>query len=522
MSRNLLMIHLESLNIINYRVNRELFPNLYKWEKQSLSFSRYYSTATSTYMVISDMAYGDTDHHETCGGIKWRFEEPIAQKSLWDELLDNGYDSRILLYPVYVGEDTKWADKNHYFGEKVGIEEFGSYDSVIAEIQKALTGEKPFSIYLCSYFTNLSYMKSCDGAKDLEGAALWQYCYQQLDEYINEIMHIVEKTNHLKDTTIVFVGDHGDDLFQHGCYGGLSHAIEPFESLIHTPFFIYDNRLEKGVNNSLTSTVDIKDIMLGFLRHDETRIEIDEYKTDREYVYSRNLYAYQLVRSGNFEKGYSITDGQYLLLAGSQGIGMYNTIMDPQSQCNLLDILGMSPEQKWSLPANYRFHYPAIYNNKSYEIIEREYIKLKDALKQFVLDKYIKAECAHRLFEIDFDTIRPYRTGDKYRGSLENYNGTFGTGVFTKYFYNKRIIIYGAGEYGKFCFKWIKNDCSIIAWLDRQYIEKKECFGVKIEPPEHVLNYSYDFIFVAILDSLARQEVIGDLLDLGIEANSII
>ena len=81
MPRNLLIIHLESLNLINYRVNRELFPNLHKWEQQSLSFSKYYSTATSTYMVMSDMAYGDMDHHESCGGIKWRFKKTITQKT---------------------------------------------------------------------------------------------------------------------------------------------------------------------------------------------------------------------------------------------------------------------------------------------------------------------------------------------------------------------------------------------------------------------------------------------------------
>ena len=67
--RNLLLIHLESLNDTNYQTNKELFPTLRKWEQKSLSFSRYFSTATSTLMVLSDLAYGGMLHNEPCDGL---------------------------------------------------------------------------------------------------------------------------------------------------------------------------------------------------------------------------------------------------------------------------------------------------------------------------------------------------------------------------------------------------------------------------------------------------------------------
>ena len=56
--RNIVLIHLESLNYMHYQMNKELFPTLQKWEERSLSFSKYFSTATSTMMVLSDLAFG--------------------------------------------------------------------------------------------------------------------------------------------------------------------------------------------------------------------------------------------------------------------------------------------------------------------------------------------------------------------------------------------------------------------------------------------------------------------------------
>lgn len=56
--RNLLLVHLESLNHMTYQMNQGMFSTLRKWEEKSLVFPRYFSTATSTFMVISDMAYG--------------------------------------------------------------------------------------------------------------------------------------------------------------------------------------------------------------------------------------------------------------------------------------------------------------------------------------------------------------------------------------------------------------------------------------------------------------------------------
>ena len=63
--RNLLIMHLESLNRNNFLLNRDLFPFLCEIERQSVSFQKYFSTATSTLMAIGDILYGGMDQYET-------------------------------------------------------------------------------------------------------------------------------------------------------------------------------------------------------------------------------------------------------------------------------------------------------------------------------------------------------------------------------------------------------------------------------------------------------------------------
>ncbi len=63
--RNILIIHLESLNRNNFLLNRNLFPFLSSIESVSVSFTKYFSTATSTLMTIGDILYGGMDQYES-------------------------------------------------------------------------------------------------------------------------------------------------------------------------------------------------------------------------------------------------------------------------------------------------------------------------------------------------------------------------------------------------------------------------------------------------------------------------
>jgi hypothetical protein len=57
--KNIVILQLESVSMVNYRMHPELFPNVRKVESESIRYSNYYATATSTAMVINDITHSD-------------------------------------------------------------------------------------------------------------------------------------------------------------------------------------------------------------------------------------------------------------------------------------------------------------------------------------------------------------------------------------------------------------------------------------------------------------------------------
>ena len=55
--KNIVLFHLESLNNVIFNMNQECFPNLRNFIKDATYYPNYYSTATSTYMVITDLFF---------------------------------------------------------------------------------------------------------------------------------------------------------------------------------------------------------------------------------------------------------------------------------------------------------------------------------------------------------------------------------------------------------------------------------------------------------------------------------
>ena len=93
MNTNLVLIHLESLNNLLYRLHPEWFPAIREIEEEGVYFSNYYSSATSTIMVISDLIYGSTDVFEqqrSLTDIKNKKIE-IENFTLFDILRKKGY-----------------------------------------------------------------------------------------------------------------------------------------------------------------------------------------------------------------------------------------------------------------------------------------------------------------------------------------------------------------------------------------------------------------------------------------------
>lgn len=504
--RNLLLIHLESLNMLNYRINKEFFPTLEEIEKKSVTFLNYYSSATSTLMVLADLAYKGAYVNETLRAMEWKRCEEIDGISLLDEFVNKGYRVQTMCYPPN-GVDAQTMNENNFIGKKVSLVEYEDLQEYNKEVIDILDGGEPFVLWLCNFTSHVGFNLYVSAEKG--GVDRWDEGYRSLNDYVCYIFGLLRERNLLANTTVVFYGDHGDDIFSHGYHGGLVHAIEPYEQLIHTPMFIYDERFMPETKLSVASTGDIGYMVERLFEMPDVVPDTEEFPIPaRTYAFSRNMFAAQKVREELFGKGYSVSDGRFLLLVDSGGLAMYEIKMDPTCQNNLLlfyefvDGKLVLCEKTTAL----KFHFKHLMDGKTFETIEYKFYELKNVLYRHVSEIYEHGECVNRLYEMAFDTIaRP--TKEKF---------------FSRCFAGKKVILYGAGEYGDFCYNHIKDMCNVVAWVDQKYEEYKECNGYKITKPETIQGKDFDIIYISIANGKVMQTVYDMLIKWGIEKTKIV
>lgn len=91
----------------------------------------------------------------------------------------------------------------------------------------------------------------------------------------------------------------------------------------------------------------------------------------------------------------------------------------------------------------------------------------------------------------------------------------------------KKVVFYGAGELTKEFLKNGTRDYEIVAVLDRKWNEIKCVCGHKVVSPEHVLEFEFEYVIIA-LDDLKKgmdkviEEVHHYLLELGVDDEKII
>lgn len=335
--RNLILIHLESLNEMNYRLNRHIFPRLTGWEKRSLCFRNYFSTATSTWMVIADMMYGGMLQYEGNGSLGDVPQKYHYGESLLDSLKGRGYVTRTLVYENGGGDFEK-GNERHLVGFQNKMELVRGYQYYMGEIARTVNKGGPFALLLCNFFSNVAFNRSLPCFKSKSGLDRVEAGYGFIDTWAGQIMELLEREGVLENTTVIFYGDHGDDYYEHGRHSGLTHAVEPYANLIRTPLWIYDGRISgQETYDGLVNTTDIRAMAESLLRMPEGCGKWRSAMPGRKYSLARNSYAGQPVRSGSFNKGYSLTDGRFLFLVSNHGMEMYDIRIDMQCQNNLLD-----------------------------------------------------------------------------------------------------------------------------------------------------------------------------------------
>ena len=388
MKRNLVMIHLESLNNVIYRMNSDCFPNLTRIEKQSVSFSKYFSTATSTLMVLGDIYYGGMEQYEQCDSLDYIPKEYPYHSSMLDDLKAEGYKVGAYIYPE--GSDRDSAEKRHIAGFQNEMLLKRHYEDFLDAIE-IIVSEEPFAVSICNYISNMGLNIYRDLECEYTGFENWKRGYQELDKCVGHIFEILERKGVLDTTTVLLYGDHGDDYWGHGLHKGLAHAIEPYAALIHAPMFIYDNRISPGVSDNVISAIDLRDMLVKLLMSNDI---VSVWQNRREYAIARTSYAAQPIRYDSFKKAYSITDGELLLLVSPDGLELYNIEMDPMCTYNFLqqflydgNIIRYDTMKKEQC----KFHYGIFMNDSQISYLRQKFYYLHKRLRSEVEKLYLCA-----------------------------------------------------------------------------------------------------------------------------------
>lgn len=355
--QNLVLIHLESISNLIYNANTHLFPNLSSLVQSSASFTNYFSTATTTVMALCAIFYGnsmETDDATSYYGVSL---DKTYNKNIFQQLSENGYKTAPFLYTSR-SVTSEISDAKIWNDGTTGFESYFVYDDFILGIEDFITSnkEQKLAIFVdnevshCGVTTDIIQQSHTFEQK-------MEQSYKNVDDTIGRIFDCLEKNGLLDSTTILLYGDHGDDKWTRSMNNGFSHLIAPYMSSIHTPLFIYDKRLSPSIIPRLTSAIDLKYIMLHLLgienndkfEHSGKNVFFEE----NDFIYASNLYANQAVteeikssqmmKLNSFShierknKSYGVIDGEYCLIAGTDGMELFSIKTDPLNYNNLLN-----------------------------------------------------------------------------------------------------------------------------------------------------------------------------------------
>lgn len=393
--KNLILFHLESINNIFLYMRKDSFKNLNKIMGYSTVYTKYYSTATSTFMVISDLLYGTTKIFEDSTTLEGMYSISPKGESLFEELYKKGYKTS----SFYIGKDVDFGrdiDSSQYL--KIMYPSCVYYNpddekDFETMLRNEIISSGLFSIHVVDERSHISEV--CKQEKS--SYEFLEYRFEIIDKSIGTMLRVLEETKHLDDTLIVFYGDHGDELLYHGLHEGLTHAFEPYSSMISCPLIVYNPTEKKTiVTDELISTINLKSLISHLLEDEKESI-------NNEFVFSRNQFRAQGLRTNWFNKSYCVVNNQYMLIVSSLGFEMYVTNVDYSSNFNLLNFFKYKNGKiEYNEIFNYMrgTHISNYLNEHEIANIETNFISLKNALENELYDKYLS------LGKMNFSKIR--------------------------------------------------------------------------------------------------------------------
>lgn len=396
--KNLLIFHMESVSNVIFKYNEECFDAIKDLHDNATYFSNYYSSATSTYMVIFDLFFQNNDAIEKSEYLEDIFSVKVDSKSLWHLLEKNKY--RTYNYFLGVSEDEQEQIKN--LGKMMSNHSetwigdlWNEYEDKFTDM---LESNNLFAAFIDDNASHIAYNGKRLNRDNYNGENWYKKRYETINTTLKNTIYLLKKNGKLKDTIIVVYGDHGEEYWNHGTYEGYTHAIEPFTSIISCPLVVYGIKNKNIDSKILLSTKDIFKII-------SYALDINTELPDNKVVYSRNLFANQVRMSDVFNKTYGVTNGEYVLMASKKGLSMYSNKMDPYNQCNLLCFFFLKKHciklrKKYSLFRS--GHYRSYMTDKEVLYLNKQYKELLNELKKYVNSQtYLSTDICLNKINID-------------------------------------------------------------------------------------------------------------------------
>ena len=93
---------------------------------------------------------------------------------------------------------------------------------------------------------------------------------------------------------------------------------------------------------------------------------------------------------------------------------------------------------------------------------------------------------------------------------------------FSKVKIGDRVIVYGAGAFGKELVRFLEKDTrfKLVAWVDVAY-EKYQEQGMDVRSPGEVLNIEFDYLVIAVTKEKIAKQICRDLTNMGMDAKKV-
>ncbi|BBK33472.1 sulfatase-like protein [Stella humosa] len=336
--KNLLLIHLESIGWQHLRHFPEAFPRFQQAMARGRLFRSYFSSATSTQMVLAYLLHGNDFEMDGTPGLGGAVGN---NPSLMATLARHGYRAQAMcvsarntarMLPLLAASLPPIWNTNDF--------------AALGDRFERAISKPPFALYVWNLVTHMEHAAAlaghAQGLDDLVGGTC-----AVADHVLGTLLDTLDRRGLADDTIVVIFGDHGDDYWSHGFKGGILHGVEPYTPLVHVPLLVLGPGIAPMADARLASTIDLAPTCLTMLGIDAplpfAHSGRDLFKGDApDCVFSQNFTASQADSPArDVFKTFAASDRSHTLLVSSRGLEMFNHRLDPTNHCNLLHFFEM-------------------------------------------------------------------------------------------------------------------------------------------------------------------------------------